>query len=395
VKPRLGRFEPLAIKKTVGKSELYLSHIQKEQIQIKINQIAKEMPFTRDRALDRQVSAARKLLKRFDTDNFYAMNSELCNFIGTLIMWFTLCHLYSGYNLTVYRQRYQVELAYVNCLLAGAAGGLASWILKTLLDAKFWGKFGNQKNRYKNAYDYSTQFANPLTRYDLFIIGRGIIAGSVMVSAPAVNYKLWISLIVGSFGGLVQVGVSIILKKFKIDEPMQVFQTHGIPALFSLVLIVCFDSSTGIFFTNLGDIGTQENLLKIIEIFGANVLGCLIVILWCALFTVPFLYTIKRCCLRSTKVSEIIGLDIDQLTLGQSEIKNFVQYVITKYFPENAGEYLKKKKRLLEMAKKGKKGAKMQLTKDELARIKDILDQEIREVFGTEDGIFDTGALMM
>jgi hypothetical protein len=47
------------------------------------------------------------------------------------------------------------------------------------------------------------------------------------------------------------------------------------------------------------------------------------------------------------------------------------------------------------MAKKGKKGAKMQLTKDELARIKDILDQEIREVFGTEDGIFDTGALMM
>lgn len=30
VKPRLGRFEPLAIKKTVGKSELYLSHIQKE-----------------------------------------------------------------------------------------------------------------------------------------------------------------------------------------------------------------------------------------------------------------------------------------------------------------------------------------------------------------------------
>jgi len=54
-----------------------------------------------------------------------------------------------------------------------------------------------------STYDYSTQFANPLTRYDLFIIGRGIIAGCVMVSAPAVNYKLWISVIVGSFGGLV------------------------------------------------------------------------------------------------------------------------------------------------------------------------------------------------
>ena len=52
-------------------------------------------------------------------------------------------------------------------------------------------------------------------------------------------------------------------------------------------------------------------MLKIIEIFGANVLGCLIVIGWCGIFTIPFLMIIKRCCLRTTKVSELIGLDID------------------------------------------------------------------------------------
>lgn len=75
----------------------------------------------------------------------------------------------------------------------------------------------------KTTFDYSTQFANPLTRYDLFIIGRGIIAGCVMVSAPAVNYKIWISLIAGALGGLIQVCTSIILKKFKVDEPLQVF----------------------------------------------------------------------------------------------------------------------------------------------------------------------------
>ena len=61
------------------------------------------MPFTRDKSLEKQVANARKLLKRHDSDNFYSMNSELANFIGTLIMWFSLCHLYSGYNLTVYR----------------------------------------------------------------------------------------------------------------------------------------------------------------------------------------------------------------------------------------------------------------------------------------------------
>ncbi len=37
VKPRMGRFEPLAIKKTVGNNELYLSHLQKEFVQNKIN----------------------------------------------------------------------------------------------------------------------------------------------------------------------------------------------------------------------------------------------------------------------------------------------------------------------------------------------------------------------
>ncbi len=77
-----------------------------------------------------------------------------------------------------------------------------------------------------------------------------------MVSAPAVNYKLWISLIIGAFGGILQVVSSCVLRKFKVDDPLQAFQTHGLPAVCSLVLIVCFDSSIGIFFTDWSDIGT-------------------------------------------------------------------------------------------------------------------------------------------
>jgi hypothetical protein len=59
-----------------------------------------------------------------------------------------------------------------------------------------------------------------------------------------------------------------------------------------------------------------------------------------------------------------------------------VQFVITEYYPETAGDYLKKKKRLLELAKKGRKGAKKQLSKEELIKIKELLDQEIKDVFG-------------
>lgn len=76
------------------------------------------------------------------------------------------------------------------------------------------------------------------------------------------------------------------------------------------------------------------------------------------------------------------------MTLGNSDIENFVQFVITEYYPENAGDYLKKKKRLLELAKKGRKGAKKQLTKEELTKIRELLDQEIKEVFGTNLPMF-------
>lgn len=100
----------------------------------------------------------------------------------------------------------------------------------------------------------------------------------------------------------------------------------------------------------------------------------MIIILWCAVFTFPYFVLIKKCCLRVNKVAEIIGLDVTQQLLGKQELRNFIQFVVTEYYPENAGEYLLKKKRLLEMAKKGKKQARKQLTKDELTKIKELLD---------------------
>jgi len=123
---------------------------------------------------------------------------------------------------------------------------------------------------------------------------------------------------------------------------------------------------------------------QIIQIFGANVLGAMICILWCAAFTFPYLVLIKRCLLRVNKVAELLGLDATQRLLGRKELKSFVQFVITEYYPENAGEYLIKKKRLLEAAKKGNKKARALVTKEELTKIKEVLDNEIKEVFGAD-----------
>ena len=54
-------------------------------------------------------------------------------------------------------------------------------------------------------------------------MGRGIIAGCIMVSAPGCYYKIWISFILGAIGGLVYITACYILYKFKIDDPMHIF----------------------------------------------------------------------------------------------------------------------------------------------------------------------------
>ncbi len=56
-----------------------------------MDNIAKELPFAKDMPLPKKVDKARKLIKRIDCDNFYAMNSEILSFLGSIIMWFTLC----------------------------------------------------------------------------------------------------------------------------------------------------------------------------------------------------------------------------------------------------------------------------------------------------------------
>ena len=112
----------------------------------------------------------------------------------------------------------------------------------------------------------------------------------------------------------------------------------------------------------------------------------MICVLWCAAFTFPYLVIIKRCLLRVNKVAEIMGLDATQRLLGKKDLRSFVQFVITEYYPENAGEYLLKKKRLLEQARKGNKKARALMTKEELTKIKEVLDNELREAFGAEAG---------
>jgi ammonia channel protein AmtB len=93
IKPRLGRFEPLAVKKMIEAKEIYLQNSRKHNVQNKIDWISKDISFKKDISMEKQVEKARKLILKIDEDTFYSTNSDLLIFIGTIIMWFSLCHL--------------------------------------------------------------------------------------------------------------------------------------------------------------------------------------------------------------------------------------------------------------------------------------------------------------
>ncbi len=93
------------------------------------------MPYNKEKSLEQTISKTRKIIQNCDTDCFYTHN-DLMLLIGTAIMWVSLCHIFSGFQLSNVTQRYEVELAYVNCGVAGGCGGLS-----TLLIVKAW-QFG-------------------------------------------------------------------------------------------------------------------------------------------------------------------------------------------------------------------------------------------------------------
>jgi hypothetical protein len=50
-----------------------------------------------------------------------------------------------------------------------------------------------------------------MNRYDLFVAGRAVIAGCVIVSAPGIYYKIWICMILGAIAGVCYVMTSVAL----------------------------------------------------------------------------------------------------------------------------------------------------------------------------------------
>ena len=109
--PRLGKFEPLQRNEDFDEDDSDTEEEQlvvspqtllKKKSQKQIDKVARRFDLqlsAKSKNLFLQLEKVRKIVRKSDDDGFFARNSDLTMFIGTILMWISLAHLSAGITL--------------------------------------------------------------------------------------------------------------------------------------------------------------------------------------------------------------------------------------------------------------------------------------------------------
>jgi len=109
--PRLGKFEPLQRNEDFDDDEseeeertiVSAQTLLKKKSQKQIDKVARRFDLqlsAKSKNLFVQLEKVRKIVRKSDNDSFFARNSDLTMFIGTILMWISLAHLSAGITLS-------------------------------------------------------------------------------------------------------------------------------------------------------------------------------------------------------------------------------------------------------------------------------------------------------
>merc|ERR1719230_131613 len=82
-------------------------------------------------------------------------------------------------------------------------------------------------------------------KYDLGALCNGILAGLVSITAGCSNVESGSAFLIGIVGGLIFVGSSALIKKLKIDDPVDAFSVHGSCGIWGCIAAAVFDFGAG------------------------------------------------------------------------------------------------------------------------------------------------------
>jgi Amt family ammonium transporter len=211
---------------------------------------------------------------RVEKPEEFAPHSVPMIVLGTLVLWMGWYGFNGGSTLAMSSAAtaYQSALVCVNTTLGAATGGLTVFLLK-------WKQ---------------TQ------KHDVAAFCNGILAGLVAVTAPCGFVDSGEAMVIGIIGGLVYLGVSNLLVKLHIDDPLDAIPVHGGCGIWGTL-------ATGLFG---GEATGGNGLFYGGDQLGVQVVALLFIISWVAAFSVPTMFLLKRLnLLRASEEKELVGGD--------------------------------------------------------------------------------------
>lgn len=137
-------------------------------------------------------------------------------------------------------------------------------------------------------------------KYDIAAFANGILGGLVGITAGCSNVDMAAAALIGFVSGLLVPGAMALLEKLKIDDPISAFPVHGACGMWGVLATGLFDLDVGVFYG--ADFG---------DCFGPNVVGILVISLWCGLTTIPLFFGLKAAGMFRVSVEqEGLGLDV-------------------------------------------------------------------------------------
>merc|ERR1719163_962391 len=150
-----------------------------------------------------------------DKEDEFLPHSQPLIVIGTFILWFGRCGFNPGSTLGMSDSGTALLAAHVmmNTTLSAATGGVTVFLLVFAITRK----------------------------YDCANLCNGILAGLVSITAGCSNVESGSAFLIGIVGGFIFVGSSALIKKLKIDDPVDAFSVHGSCGIWGCIAAAVFD----------------------------------------------------------------------------------------------------------------------------------------------------------
>lgn len=202
--------------------------------------------------------------------------------LGTLLLWFSWYGFNCGSTITIAGSGATIVAKIgMNTSLAAASGGLT---------CLFFQYYYVKLTKKETDPDYEI--------YSVGQICNGLLSGLVGVTASCDVVAPWAAFVIGIISALIYIGYSELINYCKIDDPLAAVSIHGGAGSWGVVAAGWFHPDKGILYGHGG------------KLFGVNLLACVVIFAWTAVWTVAFFYLLRLFNLdRISKLDEDIGID--------------------------------------------------------------------------------------